>query len=171
MIRMEPTQFEKEFGIDLSSPKLDVIRGIEVGIEIEKRGIEFYSEQAGKPRHAPVRSFFEFMAGQEREHARMLSELKDSLKERNEWTDLKSGSADAKNAGRFFVKGKFSELDSILSAMKTEKATSDFYSRFSENLREKKGKEFFRKLAEWERRHYDMLNSIFEQSTEFRMET
>jgi rubrerythrin len=165
----EPTRFEKEFGIDLSSPNPNVIRGIDIGIEIEKRGIQFYSEQAQRIQNTIIKDLFEFLAEQERDHLNTLSGLKNSLIEKKQWIDIEH--EQIRKPKELFEEGESSEMDVILTAMRTEKDTSDFYMRMSQIMDDDKGKKFFMKLAEWENIHYDTLNAIFEQSNEFRMES
>ncbi len=165
----EPTKFEKEFGVDLSSKSLDIINGIDIGMKIERRGMEFYREQASKTINDAIKKFFEFMAGEENEHLKLLSELKVSLMEKKMWTDLNY--TPPKKPDEFFHKSEQSELDAMMAAMRTEKDTVDFYHRFSQAIDDEKGKDFFRKLAEWEQTHYNLINAVFEQSTEFRMES
>ncbi len=158
---MEKTKFEMEFGIDFSSPNLDVINGIDIGIKIEQKGLEFYSEQARKSPHEAIKMFFEFMAKQEDEHLKLLSELKKSLTEKKQWIDLEYERP--KKPDEFFRKGGESELNAMLAAMETEKETANFYTRFAHAVGDEKGRDFFMKLAEWEQTHYNMLNAIVGQ--------
>ena len=165
---MEKTKFEMEFGIDLSAPNLDMIQGIDIGIKIEQKGMEFYTEQARKSPHEAVKTFFMFLANQEREHVKLLSELKTSLVEKKQWKSLEY--EHPKKPDEFFKESEQSELDAMLAAMETEKETANFYTRFAHAIPGEKGKDFFMKLAEWEQIHYNMINAIFQQSTDFRME-
>lgn len=159
---MEKTKFEMEFGIDLSSPNLDVIKGIDAGIKIEENGIEFYSEQAQKATHEAMRIFFGFMANQEKEHVTLLNELKKSLAEKKEWIDLEYEHPNKPD--EFFRKGEEPELNAMLAAMETEKESANFYTRFAHAVGDEKGRSFFMKLAEWEQIHYNILNAIVGQS-------
>lgn len=166
---MEKTKFEMEYGIDLSSPNLDVVNGIDIGIKIEQKGLEFYSEQARKSPHEAIKMFFEFMAKQENEHLMLLSELKKSLMEKKQWINLEY--EHPKKPEEFFKESEQSELNAMLAAMETEKESANFYTRFAHAIPDEMGKDFFMKLAEWEQTHYNILNAMFEQSTDFRMQS
>lgn len=181
MIRKEPrTGFETEFGIDLSSKNLNVVRGIEVSLEIEKRGREFYAHNARKIQNIGIKRFIEFLAREEDKHISLLKELKHSLVGGGIWIEAgenkktlhsvlerlrvfkATAGRDVREAGDVTV---------ILNALKTEKDLVEFYEKFAHHVKDSGGKKFFLKLADWERTHYQLLDGIYDSITFFRMQT
>jgi rubrerythrin len=174
----EVTDIEKEFRINVSAPDFDITRGIEVGIQIEERAHRFYSEQARKA-GGPLQSFFRFMAEQELQHAGILDSLKKSLAQSGLWArlpqsmvegPLRSLSAFKKHPGNEH-QDNVAEIQALMTAMQNEKKTREFYLRLASAVKSAEGKKFFMDLAEWERKHYEMLSGIYNASSYTRLET
>ncbi len=170
------TQFEVDFGLDLSSPDIDVVRAVETAIEIEKLGKQFYEHHARAS--DPVnRKFMEFLAREEGKHIDQLERLRVNLKTEGKWIEIERDReienvaeevrSVAFPAGRAAKEG----VDAVIAAIGREKEIRNFYLRLAENLKEGKGKEFFRALADWEQAHYEFLSAILAEETRFRMET
>ena len=171
----EKTQFEEDYGIDLSAPNLDISKAIEVAIEIEKMGKQFYEHHAEKA-DSETRRFLEFLAREEEKHINILENLRKSLQERNVWTEVKQDGKIEEMIDRLETfkknqKTKPSAVSAVIQSIEREKETRDFYLRLAENLKNEEGKRFFKSLAEWEQSHYELLSGILESETDFRMET
>lgn len=174
----EFTEFETEFRINLAAPDLDVARGIEVAIGIEERGRRFYAEKA-RSVSEPLRPFMKFLAEQEREHGNALDELKKTLNAAKLWIKLprsevqkplREFSAFRRHPGNEH-RENVQDIQSLLMAMQMEKKTREFYLKFADNLKNPDGKAFFSSLAEWEKKHYEMLSGIYNASAYVRLET
>ena len=172
------TDIEKEFRINVSSPDFDIVRGIEVAIEIELRGRKFYSEAARKV-SGPLQPFFRFLAEQEREHETDLNELKGSLKAAKAWIKLpatqvqeplKDFSAFRKHPGNEHTDST-GDVQAILAAMKMEKQTREFYIKLADSAKKPEGRSFFTSLADWEKGHYELLSGLYNAETYTRLET
>jgi rubrerythrin len=176
----EKTAFEREFRIDLTAKNLNVSRGIEISLRVERRGQSFYARNARKIQNIEIKRFIEFLASEEGRHITLLKELKESLKKRGAWIDAsedpkilhgvledlrvfkgKTGS-DVREAG---------DVTIVLNALKTEKDLIEFYEKFAHHIKNRGGKRFFLRLADWERTHYQLLEGIYESITFFRMQS
>lgn len=178
---MAQTDFEKEFGVDLSSANLEVVKAIEIALKVEKRGKGFYSSNATRKENLLVRPFLEFLSGEEDKHIAMLSELTSSLKKSGKWTkpydytrEVKQMLFDLEVFRGKKARGQIKEscsLSVILRGMEMEKGLVDYYSKLSANLKDKEGKAFFKALSGWEESHFKLLKGIHEMSDDFRMQT
>ncbi len=171
----EKTQFEEDYGIDLSSPNLDISKAVEVAIEIEKMGKQFYEHHAEKA-DSETKRFLDFLAREEEKHINILENLRKSLQERNAWTEVKQDGKIEEMISRIDTfrknqKAGQSSVSAIIDSIEREKETRNFYLRLAENLKNEEGRRFFRSLAEWEQSHYELLSGILEAETEFRMES
>lgn len=174
----EFTDIEKEFRISLSSPDFDVSRGIEVALQIEERGRKFYSEKARSVSEA-LRPFFRFLAEQEREHENTLDGLRKALRQVKLWVKvpqshinepLRDFSAFRRHAGNEHAENA-QDIEAILHAMRMEKATREFYVKFADAVRNTEGRAFFMALADWEKKHYELLSGLYNASSYTRLET
>lgn len=174
----EFTEFETEFRINLSAPDLDVVRGIEVAMEIEERGRRFYLEKS-RSVSEPLRPFMKFLAEQEREHENSLDGLKKALRSVKLWirlprsevqAPLKDFSAFKRHPGDEH-KDNVQEIQSLLMAMRMERKTREFYVKFANSIKSPEGRAFFGALADWEKSHYDLLSGIYNAMSYVRLET
>ena len=174
------TDFEREFGLDLSEKNFDVAKGIDVSLKVEEEGQRFYANNAKKIQNMEIKRFVEFLAAEEGKHISLLRQLKKSLQERNSWIEasedpkilnkiLEDLRAFKAKAGRDVRQAD--DVTILLIALKTEKDLVEFYEKFAHKLNDPAGKKFFLKLADWERTHYQLLEGIYESITFFRMET
>lgn len=174
----EKTAIEREFRIGLGAKNLNIPRGIEVSLKVERRGRDFYLLSARKIQNIEIKRFIEFLAAEEGRHISLLKKLRESLRKRDAWIDASEdprimrgvledlrmfrGKAgrDVREAGDVTV---------LINALKIEKDMIEFYEKFARHIRDRGGKRFFLKLADWERTHYQLLSSIYESITFFRM--
>lgn len=171
---MEKTKFEQDYNIDLDAPNLDVVKGVEVGIEIEKMGRDYYFESAEKVHDEELKRFLEFLGGQEVEHFNILNELKKSLQERGQWIET----TERIEKPEIFQRGKPPEikegsedLEILMHALEVEKQTRDYYRKFAENISDERGRHFFEKLADFEQGHAGMIEAIADIRAESHIET
>lgn len=171
---MDDTKFEQEFSVDLDGPNLDVVKAVEVGIEIEKRGEQYYFDSAKRVSGEELRRFLEFLGNQEIEHFETLNSLKQSLQEKQQWieTDEKLEHPEIFQKGKEPVIREGSEdLEILMHALEVEKQTRDYYRKFAENIDDPTGKHFFEKLADFEQGHADMIQAMMEIRAETHIET
>lgn len=151
------TEFEKKMGF--TADKAAISRGISIAIALEKKSKKIYLSIFKKSGNR----IFSFLAGEEDYHLRLLNELKESLlKGRKMKASIKISKMPEPSA-----KG-LDDTEIILSAMKFEKESRELYEKLAKTSG---NREFFSKLAEFEQRHYDLLNGILDSFTNLRMET
>lgn len=164
-------QFEKDFGIDLSSGSAGIEKAIEMGIHIEENGRKFYLEKAASVNIPQVRHHLERLAKDEIEHTRILNELKQSLIGKGEWIGVKELPDSKKRIAELgaFSKEKGPKVENTSSAIEIlnealglEERVSRFYRGLASEIKNDKGKEFFEKLAEWEQGHYQLIEKLIE---------
>ncbi len=178
--RDERTAFEREFRINLAAKNLNVSKGIDVSLRFERRGREFYAHSARKIQNIEIKRFIEFLAGEEDRHIALLNELSESLRKGGGWTDASEDSKTLRSVLEDIraFKGKTGkdireagDVTIIINALRTEKDMVEFYEKFAHNIRDRGGKKFFLRLADWERTHYQLLKDIYESITFFRMKS
>ena len=170
---MEDTKFEQEFDVDLDGPNLDVVKAVEAGIAIEKRGEEYYFSSAKRVSNEEIRRFLEFLGKQETEHYEILNRLKQSLQESGNWieTDEKLEHPEIFQKGNPDIKEGSEDLEILMHALEVEKQTRDYYQKFAENIDDQTGKHFFEKLADFEQGHADMIKEMMDIRAETHIET
>ena len=171
---MDDTKFEQEFGVDLDGPNLDIVKAVQVGIDVEKRGELYYFEGAKKVSDPELKRFLEFLAKQEIEHFEILTRLKQSLQESKNWIET----TQRLEHPEIFQKGKepvikegSEDLEILMHALEVEKQTRDYYQKFADNIEDEKGKNFFKKMADFEQSHADMIQTMIDIRGEAHIET
>lgn len=157
--------FEEFFG----SESIDVMRGIEIGIELENKSIKFYEEKSKKVLSAAAMNLLKFVVMEEVNHLKMLEMVKESISKKKGW--ISAEKLGKPQGPKLYEEGAEPKIDEtsedasiLLSATKVEVEARDFYVKFSERISDKAGKKFFQRLAEFEQSHYDLFDSILEVS-------
>jgi rubrerythrin len=70
------------------STHADDLEALKLAIKIETDGIKFYSETAGKTTDPLGKSFFKWLAGQEKEHRKIFEDYYDYLENPSYWFQL-----------------------------------------------------------------------------------
>ena len=162
------TDIEKEFGVDLDSKNLEIIKGIEAGIRIEEKNSLFYSHMTEALHNHELIHFFRFLSEEKDLQKKILEKVKKSLEEKDEWIKLEYDYGDLDDA---FQKAESlrekklrmdaGDVDIITNAMKNEEKARFFYEKFAGVLRGE-GNDFFRILSEREERHHDLLSEMLD---------
>ncbi len=141
-------------------------KGIAIAIGIEEEGISFYSKQAGQFRGSETEHFFQFLAGQEKEHLKAINSLKESLEQKGKWIQPKLPKKErpAIFAKKDWDKGNKEGLTAVLFALWKENQAQEFYLGIAERVEDKGAKQFFLALAEFEKMHAEMLAEYAEES-------
>jgi len=158
--------FEQEHGVSVPRDKF-VDEAIETAIKAEQEDGMVYADAAAKASNYRVKDLLAWLAGEEERHAAALSALKNCLKNAGRWVEGGQeirGRPPLPNLPRD-EKQRVSkdELRILISAMKAEKKSIDYYSKLAKKARQEAAKTFFKKLAEYEEEHYDKLDSLFEE--------
>ncbi len=158
-----------------TSGSIDVMKGIEIGIELEKKSIAFYSEKSKKMENKAAADLLKFIETEEVTHLRQLETLKQNLAKKKGWVSAdKLGKPEGPKLYKEGVEPKIEEgsgdFSVLLAAARAEAEARDFYEEFSQKIPDKEGSKFFNRLAEFEQTHYDLFNEILEAS-EVRVES
>ena len=165
---MNLQEFEKKMNAFLKGNDIDIAKGIELGIDVEKAGIKFYTEKQKIIREKSAIYLFKFLAAEEEYHLKLLSKLKESLKKKNQWIEIKE---------KIIFSSKKKEIDEnsgdiniILVAMRAERDSQKLYSGMAEKVKDAAGRKFFEALADFEQGHFELLDGILYNLTYNRVE-
>jgi rubrerythrin len=172
------TDIENEFRINLSAPDLDVSKAVEIALQVEERGRKFYTERMNIVSE-PLKPFMKFLAEQEKEHEAALEVLKNSIKSMGIWAPIKPSQVQSpvKKSGAFKRhpgnehRDSQADIQTLLSAMTMEKRIRDYYLKLAASIKSPNGRIIFNALADWEKKHYDMLSGLYNAESYVRLET
>ncbi|MDD5771857.1 MAG: ferritin family protein [bacterium] len=149
---------------------MNKIKPVEIALEMEKDGLKFYLESAAKASNKLIKDLLISLAKDEEEHYNSFLIIYDSFKKNNNWPDnieIKANH-DSKtifkkyaNENRKKIKKAKYEMDIVKTALEIEKKSFEFYKEISEEIKENNIKMFFKKLAEIENEHYELLDNTF----------
>ncbi len=158
-----------------TSGSIDVMKGVEVGIELEKKSIAFYGEKSAKLENKAAAGLLKFIESEEVNHLKQLEKLKQNLAKKKGWVSAeKLGKPQGPKLYSNGVEPKIEEgsgdFSILLAASRAEAEARDFYEELSQKITDKEGSIFFKRLSEFEQTHYDLFNGILEAS-EVRVES
>ncbi|MBP2031133.1 rubrerythrin [Methanohalophilus levihalophilus] len=152
--------------------ELDALKTIEAAVEmaisLEDQGCEFYTEKAGTTTEVAIKEMFEYLADEEIKHAEYLHNF---LKENNMEITVSETPSFTQALSEEFSTGKMDEVGILLAALRFERKSEDFYAELAKRSDDEVQKKFFKKLAEVERGHYEIIDGLLDISTGFRMQT
>ncbi len=146
----------------------DVLKKAITG-EIEGR--ELYKTAAEKTDDAKAKEVFEYLAEEEEVHVKALSSIYKSYTDDKDFEiSLPDKILNTENAGNPIfsndfkkrLKGKHFEISALSIGMKLEMDSYKFYAEMAKQTEDKKLKDFFIYLSDWEKDHYDVLNTAME---------
>ena len=163
--------FEEFFGLG----SIDIAKGVEIAIDLEKKSIDYYTEKSKKMESKDVASLLRFIAKEETTHLKELETLKQNLAKKKGWISAdKLGEPQGpklyEESGSPAVREDSGDVGILLGAARAEREARDFYEEFSRTIKDEKGRKFFQKLAEFEQTHYDLFDGILKAS-EVRVES
>jgi len=144
---------------------------LELAINFEVEGREYFLKAAEKVKHPLGKSMFEALARDESRHIQAIKRIKASLKEGNEWPDeqlpeksgaMKSIFKDAKQNMDKDVKPDEDDLEVIKQALALELKGHKFYRELAEKESDPKAIKFYELLANEEKGHYTLLQNTEE---------
>ena len=162
--------FEEFFG----SKSLDVVKGVEIGMELERKSIEYYSGKARKIENKELAELLRFIAKEESNHLKQLESLRRSLAKNKMWISAeKLGKPKGPELYSEGVSPMISEdsgdVGIMLGAIRAEEEAREFYEEFSRRIKDENGRKFFQRLVEFEQSHYDLFDGIL-RASEVRVE-
>ncbi|RMF90606.1 MAG: hypothetical protein D6733_03330 [Methanobacteriota archaeon] len=147
-----------------------VQEALEAGLELESRGIGFYSRAAQEVRDPKGRQTLLFLAEEEREHREFIRELLESLKERDD--SLLKGAVQKQRARK--DTRVFPELEEYVEeirdsrgdrkildeAAEIEKRSIEFYREAGKDIENRDYQEIFRILIKEEEGHLALVRQM-----------
>jgi len=168
-------EFEKNYKAVLEKKEFPG-EGLELAIAAEAAGRAAYLELARSAAFKNVSSFFNFLAGEEALHQKMLEDLGASLKSMGKWREPSPG--EEKKIGEKPPEFKKllaetdelrkNEVQGIIKSIRIEAEFRDFYAGMAGKSPGVEAKRLFSALSKFEQKHYDMLSEIYESVTSTR---
>ncbi len=148
---------------------MDINSAIELAIQSEIEGREFYRMLAQQTSDRKARKVFMDLSADEDMHLVFLKRLSKTLQTKdlnlNELKLPSIRSFDDTESPIFsrqfkeFVKNADLEISALSIGIKLELEAVEFYKKMANSTEDKRLKELFEYLAEWEKSHYEALNS------------
>ena len=141
---------------------------LDMAISMEEQGREFYLEKASTIKNVEVVGLYNYLAGEEGKHGDYLRQYrKDKIV-----PDVRSNAPDFKTSFSVeFIDDRLGEIGVLLAALRLERKSEYFYTELSKRADNEAQRDFFDKLATFERGHYELVDGFLEESTQFRMQT
>lgn len=151
-------------------PELDTkLTALQMAIQTEIDGFNFYQEFATKTEDAGAKAMFERLARDELMHLELLRNTKAMLEESGEWAEYKGVSLDPVAGAPIFSRERVeqnvvaytSDLSALRVAYLIEKDAVDFYTRAASGTSDPNGKRMFLDLVRMEQGHLEMLEGEY----------
>lgn len=149
---------------------MEILKG---AILLEKRGRALYKHFAETSKNNDVTNLFEMMADEEDHHIEILGKHMKAVQETGAMADIALNTKPAHFAGKIATKNIINDIEAasneasaISAAISLEKSAVDFYRKGAEKAVDKKEKELYDWLANWEEKHMKFLADIDEELTE-----
>jgi len=121
---------------------------------------------AGKTQNAGLKQIFSYLADEEVKHYKLFKGLLEHQDMEYDSTDILSDSinvfAEMKESGAIDVSGDDSQMDAYQNALEMEKRAFTFFEGKAAESTDPKEKKFFQVIAEEEKRHCRLIDSIIE---------
>ncbi|MCL7411537.1 MAG: ferritin family protein [Methanosarcinaceae archaeon] len=141
---------------------------LDVSITLEEQGREFYLEKASTIKSVETIGLYNYLAEEEGHHADYLRQYR---KDKNV-PKVRSNAPDFKTSFSMeFIDGRLGEIGVLLAALRLERKSEYFYTELSKRADNEEQRDFFNKLASFERGHYELIDGFLGESTQFRMQT
>lgn len=141
---------------------------VEMAISLEDQGRDFYLEKAEATKEVAIQEMFNFLAEEEIKHAEYLHNF---LRENNMEVTVSAMPNFTKTLSEEFSGERMEEVGILLAALRFERKSEDFYAVLAKRTDDPQQKEFFEKLSMVERGHYELIDGLLGESTQFRMQT
>jgi rubrerythrin len=146
------------------------LAALQIGIQTEIDGYEFYQSFARRSSDPNARHMFERLARDEVMHLELLRNTKAMLEESGEWAAYKGVEVEDLTGAPIFsrerveqnITGYTSDLSALRLAYLIEKDATDFYRRAAEQTDDANGRRMFQDLAEMEQSHLNLLEGEYQ---------
>lgn len=153
------------------SKGMSSLQVLELAMERERGGREFYLKAAASASDGKGKQMFEWLAREEERHLNLLTRQRDSLVSSGSWLRSQAGVAEEPLTKSEFpqiseVMGKVQaaagELDALKVGIQAEKDSVALYSQAPQIADRPEAKAMFQRLVKEEQGHLDLLESEYE---------
>ncbi len=154
---------------------VDALDALRLGIEREKGAHKFYSDAAQKVTNEASRSMFNWLAGEEQGHIRVLEKAQQAVQSKKGWP----GEQECRDSGdlsqpvekaefpklaeaKAEVKEDVPEMEILSRAIADERDAMYFYTELGEGISDPEGKKMMKTLAAIEKGHLELLEEEYE---------
>ncbi len=155
----------KRCGKDLSWTVREDLKVIDTAMKAEKEASQFYSKAAKMTSNPRGKALFQQLSEFELNHYIKLKELSQSILQKGEWV-LYSGISLKKKAiplkmEKLPGKGQLTDMDALRIATREEKKAQVYYRSMAALVKDPRGKDMYRRLADEETLHEKVLNDQY----------
>jgi rubrerythrin len=149
----------------------EVIKAIEMAIQMEKDGLKYYEDAAQKSKNELARKTFLRIAQDEVGHLKTFQKMFDTLTGTEGWRELANFSPKVGKVpvfeGKVEKKGDVdpSEIDALRIALENERKGIELYKKAADASNDDMAKEIFVKISKEEEYHYDLLQAQMDYLT------
>jgi len=143
----------------------EAIEAIKMAIQMEKDGLKFYEDAAGKTENELARKTFLRIARDEAIHLKTFQKMFDTITGTEAWRELAQFTPTVGKVpmfeGEIEKKGDVnpSEVDALRIAIDNERKGIEHYKNAAVSSGDEMAKEIFNKIREEEEYHYDLLQA------------
>lgn len=142
---------------------------LELAMEREKGGQQFYAQAAATTQDAKGKQMFEWLAREELSHLKHLEEMRQALGGRGKRgkrlaisEPLSKGEFPSFPSGGAPVKPDTRELEALRLGIEAEKADINFYAQAAQTATDPDSRELFQKLVQVEQGHLELLEEEYD---------
>lgn len=141
---------------------------LNMAVVIEDEGRQFYEKHARDTDNEAAKGLYDYLAKEEAKHGAYIREYMTG----GNIPTIKPGDITFKPSfTQEFMGNSLDELGVLLGALRLERKNEYFYAKLASTVKDKAQQEMFDILASFERGHYELIDYIIENTTEFRMQT
>ncbi|MBD3313804.1 hypothetical protein GF345_05160 [Candidatus Woesearchaeota archaeon] len=138
-----------------------MIRYIQMGENIEKEGIQFYTKAMKGVVDPNSKKLLKFLANEEKNHLEYLKSFERKAKGKKNGAKIKKTNKPifSKQAYKKMKGGRADTLNIFNTALDIELKSARLYSELAKKVKDKDLKSFLKKLINWEKEHYRLIKS------------
>jgi rubrerythrin len=156
----------------VSSEQDKTLKGLQVAIQMEIDGKEYYLKASRESANELGKKLLEKLASEEDLHRQKFEQIYNAIKDKRGWSKTDFQPDGGRTLRTIFArataemgsaaKGLKTELDAIETAMGMENKTFDYYTRQGADASHDAEREFYHAVAREEREHYLVLLDYYE---------
>ncbi len=148
---------------------MDIKKTVQAAINFERRGVNFYLELASQTKNRLGRRLFYSLAGEEISHILTIEDMAQQLEERKIISSESSGEKLEGKIRNYFqslareklIENRMDNLEGYEMAMQIENQGYEMYKNFQAEAGSEYEKNFFTRMMEEERKHYEALQNVY----------